>query len=102
MSVDTRDKRMSMLGLCLAARLVLPNPDGGFTTAGDRAQLTGQYAGTLVAPVVVEYLVIGTLTPVNTTPVLALVTTTPVLALVSTTPVLVLTDTTPTLIEVEA
>lgn len=44
MAVDTRNKRASVLGVGLLAALVLPAPDSSLSS-GDRAQLTGSYAG---------------------------------------------------------
>lgn len=44
MAVDTRNKRMSLLGLGLPVPSVLPNPDGAFGAA-DRAQLLWLYSG---------------------------------------------------------
>lgn len=49
MAVDTRNKRMSMLALSLPRGRVLPNPDGGFTTAPDRRQLEYLYAFTVAS-----------------------------------------------------
>ena len=50
MAVDTRDKRMSMIGLGSPVPSVLPNPDGAIGAA-DRAQLLWLYSGiSLVAP----------------------------------------------------
>ena len=43
MAVDTRDKRMSMMGLALPFR-PLPNPAGGFGS-DDRLQLLYLYSG---------------------------------------------------------
>lgn len=44
MAVDTRNKRMSMIGLASPVPRVLPNPDGAFT-APDRQQLLYEYSG---------------------------------------------------------
>lgn len=44
MSVDSRDKRFSLVSLSLPYGRVLPNPDGGFSTTADRAQLEYLYA----------------------------------------------------------
>lgn len=45
MAVDTRDKRASLMSLGRPWVPRLPLPDGGFTTAGDRAQLEYRYRG---------------------------------------------------------
>ena len=45
MAVDTRNKRASMMSLGRPWVPRLPLPDGGFTTAGDRAQLEFRYRG---------------------------------------------------------
>ena len=44
MALDTRNKRASAVGLALAWRLVLPNPDGSLIQA-DRQQAALCYAG---------------------------------------------------------
>lgn len=44
MAVDTRNKRMSLIGLGSPIPTVLPNPDGAFNNF-DRAQLIWLYAG---------------------------------------------------------
>ena len=44
MAVDSRDKRMSMVGFGNPRPGVLPNPDGTVGTA-DRAMLLGLYSG---------------------------------------------------------
>lgn len=44
MSVDTRNKRMSLIGFGSPIPTVLPNPDGSFNNY-DRAQLLWLYAG---------------------------------------------------------
>lgn len=46
MSVDTRNKRMSMLGIGLDALRVRPNPDGTIAAA-DRVHFLPLYAGIL-------------------------------------------------------
>lgn len=51
MAVDTRNKRFSLISVARAVGRVLPNPDGGFTTQGDRQQLALLYAGVLAAAV---------------------------------------------------
>lgn len=51
MAVDTRNKRASCLGLELAFRLVLPNPDGTVDSS-DRLQCSYCYAGIATAAVV--------------------------------------------------
>jgi len=51
MAVDTRDKRMSLIGLALPVPRVLPNPDNSIT-APDRAMLLFLYYMTLAAPVI--------------------------------------------------
>ena len=43
MAVDTRNKRMSMIGLALASPSVMANPDGAIGVA-DRAQLLWFYS----------------------------------------------------------
>lgn len=51
MAVDTRNKRFSMIGFGRGVFGAMPNPDGGFAVAADRAQLSYLYAGiTLSAP----------------------------------------------------
>lgn len=50
MAVDTRDKRMSLICLSLPFGRVLPDPDGGFTTSAERAQLNYLYAFGADAP----------------------------------------------------
>ncbi len=45
MAVDTRDKRFSMLSMARPFVPTLPNPDGAFSTARDRAQLAWMYGG---------------------------------------------------------
>ena len=49
--VDTRDKRMSMIGLGSPAPSILPNPDASFANANDRAMLEFLYWATLTAAV---------------------------------------------------
>jgi hypothetical protein len=44
MAVDTRNKRASVLGLTLAALVVLPAPNGS-VSAPDRLQVSANYAG---------------------------------------------------------
>lgn len=44
MAIDTRNRRASILGIGLAAALVLPLADGGIT-APDREQITFTYCG---------------------------------------------------------
>lgn len=44
MSVDSRDKRMSMIGLCQPVPSVLPNPDGSVDMA-DKAMFIWLYFG---------------------------------------------------------
>ncbi len=61
MAVDTRDKRASVLGLALAALVVLPQPAGAIDQA-DRQQVALCYRGILAgSPVAVD------LDPVETT-----------------------------------
>jgi len=43
MAVDTRDKRMAMIGLGSPVPRVLPNPDGSFNSADDRYMLLFLY-----------------------------------------------------------
>lgn len=47
MSVNSRNKRFSLIGLGIPIPSVLPNPSGSFD-ARDRAQLEFLYAGSLV------------------------------------------------------
>ena len=51
MAVDSRDKRMSLIGLAAPVPAVLPNPDGAFSQ-GDRQQLLWGYPGILWAELV--------------------------------------------------
>jgi hypothetical protein len=44
MAVDTRNKRASVLGLTLAALVVLPAPNGSVSSA-DRLQVSANYSG---------------------------------------------------------
>lgn len=44
MAVDTRNKRFSMIVIGSWKGRVLPNPDGGFSTALDRIQVALNYA----------------------------------------------------------
>lgn len=56
MSVDSRDKRMSLIGFGLPILVVLPNPDGTIGTQ-DRAMLLWLYHGiALEAAEVAEYI----------------------------------------------
>jgi hypothetical protein len=50
-AVDTRDRRFSMLGFGQAwnSPVVMPNPNGAFTTGEDFAQLLYSYAGVAFA-----------------------------------------------------
>jgi hypothetical protein len=50
--IDTRDKRASVLGLTLAALVLLPRPDAAIDQ-GDRQQNTVCYRGILATPHVV-------------------------------------------------
>lgn len=45
MAVDTRDKRMSMIGLATPGHVVYPNPNGAVNTAAERSQWASLYAG---------------------------------------------------------
>lgn len=45
MAVDTRNKRMSMIGLAQVVPRVIPDPDGGVDTAAERQQHIGLYSG---------------------------------------------------------
>jgi hypothetical protein len=45
MSIDTRDKRASCLGIDGPYRFVLPNPDAGAEDQGDRQQVGFKYRG---------------------------------------------------------
>lgn len=49
MAVDTANKRASLMSLGRPFVPRLPRPDGGFTTAGDRAQLEYRYTGIVQA-----------------------------------------------------
>lgn len=51
MAVDTRNRRASVLGLALAARLVLPAPDGAIGQA-DRQHQAQAYSGISAAAAV--------------------------------------------------
>jgi hypothetical protein len=52
MAVDTRNKRASVLGLTLAALVILPAPNGS-VTAPDRLQVSAGYAGIAATGVLV-------------------------------------------------
>lgn len=52
MAVNTRNRRASVIGLAVAARLVLPAPDGALVQA-DRQQTAYSYAGILAQPLVI-------------------------------------------------
>lgn len=43
MAVDSRNRRMAMIGLGSPVPRVLPHPDGGFSTANDRYMLVFLY-----------------------------------------------------------
>ena len=45
MSIDSRNKRASCLGVGLPSRVVYPNPDGILSDAGDREQMAYAYRG---------------------------------------------------------
>lgn len=45
MAVDTRNKRFSLLAFGKPLPYVMPNPDGSFANANDRAQLVYLYHG---------------------------------------------------------
>jgi hypothetical protein len=45
MAVDTANKRYSMFGFGAPARLVMPEPDGGFSTQADRQHVVYLYSG---------------------------------------------------------
>lgn len=49
MSIDSRDKRFSMMGMTQSVRPLMPLPDGGFSTKLDRYQLLGLYRSAAVA-----------------------------------------------------
>ena len=51
MAVDTRNKRMSMIGLGIPVPSVLPDPDGTISSS-DRAQFLWLYSGIAIAPIV--------------------------------------------------
>lgn len=57
MAVDTRNKRMGMIGLGLPFLRVLPDPDGG-VSAADRLQLLYLYPGIAAAEVLAVYQVV--------------------------------------------
>ncbi len=45
MAVDTRNKRMSFIGLNIPVPDVMPDPDGAFNSANDRAMFIWLYFG---------------------------------------------------------
>lgn len=70
MAVDTRNKRASVLGLTLAALVVLPAPNGS-VTAPDRLHVSACYAGIAATGVLVSpAAAIGELTTDGATPFL--------------------------------
>lgn len=55
MAIDSRDKRFSMMGLNRSIGPMMPNPDGGFASQGDRFQLLGLYRSAAVAAAAATY-----------------------------------------------